>query len=116
MAGPRTAARTSAEPTRVALTRSGADEGGADDDGGPEDGGADDEDLVGRADPELPGWTDAELIGVGAREVPEDHAAAGLTNEFGDSEAGGEGDALGPAWPPSLRQARSPGFPRPPAG
>jgi hypothetical protein len=79
----------------------GADEGGAEDDGAPDDGGADDgaddEDLVGGADLELPGWTDTELIDVGAREVAEDQDVAGLTNELGDSEAGAAGDALGPA-------------------
>jgi hypothetical protein len=53
--------------------------------------------LAGVADPEPPGWADAELIGVGAREVPEDQDVAGLTNELGDSEAGAEGDELGPA-------------------
>lgn len=72
----------------------GADEGGADD-GGADEGGADDEDWPGGADPELPGWTGDELIGVGARVVPVN--AAGLMNELGDSEAGTEGDAPGAA-------------------
>jgi hypothetical protein len=77
----------------------GADEGGAEDDGGADDGGADggadDEDSPGLADPEPPGWTGAELIGVGARVVPVN--AAGLMNELGDSEAVAEGDAPGAA-------------------
>jgi hypothetical protein len=71
----------------------GADEGGADD--GADDGGADGEDVLGLADPELPGWTGVELTGVGARDVPVN--VAGLKYELGDSEAGAEGDAAGAA-------------------
>jgi hypothetical protein len=46
--------------------------------------------LPGFPDPGPPGWTGAELIGVGARLVPVN--AAGLMNELGDSETGAEGD------------------------